>query len=89
MGNHLRRLAMHYGRLNRGVQVPPPSHFFPGPPLIIGSTLDGPSSDLDDTSDTLPTMYASPRRVLQGFTSARRRKMRSLTTGPQSSAIRL
>ncbi|OWM77043.1 hypothetical protein CDL15_Pgr002683 [Punica granatum] len=49
---------MHYGRLNRGVQVPPLSHFFPGPPLVIGSTLDDPSSDLDDTSDTLPTVYA-------------------------------
>ncbi|PKI61792.1 hypothetical protein CRG98_017842 [Punica granatum] len=31
----------------------------------------------------------SPRRLLQGFTSAWRRKMRSLTTGPQSRATRL
>ncbi|PKI63921.1 hypothetical protein CRG98_015702 [Punica granatum] len=58
-GNHLHRLAMHYGRLNRGMQVPPLSHFFPGPPLIIGSTLDGPSSDFDDTLDALPTVLHS------------------------------
>ncbi|PKI61767.1 hypothetical protein CRG98_017817 [Punica granatum] len=40
-GNHLHRLAAHYGKLNRGIQIPSLSHFFPGPPRIIGSTLDG------------------------------------------------
>ncbi|PKI62782.1 hypothetical protein CRG98_016825 [Punica granatum] len=54
-GNHLHRLATHYGRLNRGIPVPLLSHFFPEPPLIIGSTSDGPSSDFDDTTDALPT----------------------------------
>ncbi|PKI50350.1 hypothetical protein CRG98_029259 [Punica granatum] len=57
-GNHLHRLATHYGRLNRGIPVPPLSHFFPGPPLIIGITSDGSSSNFDDTTDALPTVYA-------------------------------
>ncbi|PKI37786.1 hypothetical protein CRG98_041820, partial [Punica granatum] len=65
-GNHLHRLATHYGRLNRGMQIPPLSHFFPRPSLIIGSTLDGPSSDLDDTLDTLPTMYAVIEEIPSG-----------------------
>ncbi|PKI37294.1 hypothetical protein CRG98_042315 [Punica granatum] len=87
--NRLHRLATHYGRLNRGIPVPPLSHFFPGPPLIIGSTSDGPSSDFDDTTTLCQPCMPSPRRFLQGFTSARRRKTRSLATGPQSCAIRL
>ncbi|PKI63570.1 hypothetical protein CRG98_016039, partial [Punica granatum] len=58
-GNHLHRLTTHYGRLNRGTPVPPLSHFFPGPPIIIGSTSDGPSSDFDDTTDALPTVLHS------------------------------
>ncbi|PKI37274.1 hypothetical protein CRG98_042337 [Punica granatum] len=58
-GNHLHRLAMHYGRLNRGMQVPPLSHFFPQPLLIIRSTLDGPSSDPDNTPDASPTVFHS------------------------------
>ncbi|PKI44056.1 hypothetical protein CRG98_035558, partial [Punica granatum] len=65
-GNHLHRLATHYGRLNRGIPVPPLSHFFPGPPLIIGSTSDGPSSDFDDTTDALPTVYAVTEEIPSG-----------------------
>ncbi|PKI68880.1 hypothetical protein CRG98_010735 [Punica granatum] len=84
-GNHLHRLVAHYGKLNRGIPVPLLSHFFPGPPRIIGGTLDGPSSDSDDTPVALLAVYA----VTEGFTSAWRRKMRSLTTGPQSRATRL
>ncbi|OWM82781.1 hypothetical protein CDL15_Pgr008662 [Punica granatum] len=57
---------MHYVRLYRGIQVPPLSHFFPGPPLIIGSTLDGPSSDFDDTLDALPTVYAVTEEIPSG-----------------------
>ncbi|PKI46759.1 hypothetical protein CRG98_032849 [Punica granatum] len=48
-GNHLHRLAAYYGRLNRGTLVPLLSHFFSGPSHTIGGTLDGPSSDSDDT----------------------------------------
>ncbi|PKI58275.1 hypothetical protein CRG98_021357 [Punica granatum] len=65
-GNHLHRLATHYGRLNRGIPVLPLSHFFPGPPLIIGSTSDGPSSDFDDTTDALPTVYAVIEEIPSG-----------------------
>ncbi|OWM82690.1 hypothetical protein CDL15_Pgr024842 [Punica granatum] len=65
-GNRLHRLATHYGRLHRGIPVPPLSHFFPGPPLIIGSTSDGPSSDFDDATDTLPTVYAVTEEIPSG-----------------------
>ncbi|PKI75829.1 hypothetical protein CRG98_003744, partial [Punica granatum] len=58
-GNHLHRLAAHYGRLDRGIQVSPLSHFFPGPPHIIGSALDGPSSDSDDAPTAPPTVLHS------------------------------
>ncbi|PKI48814.1 hypothetical protein CRG98_030791 [Punica granatum] len=62
-GNHLHRLATRYGRLNRGIPVPPLSYFFPGPPLIIGSTSDDPSSDFDDTTDALPIVYAVTEEI--------------------------
>ncbi|PKI73163.1 hypothetical protein CRG98_006450, partial [Punica granatum] len=65
-GNRLYRLATYYGRLNSGIPVPPLSHFFPGPPLIIGSTSDGPSSDFDDTTDALPTVYAVTEEIPSG-----------------------
>ncbi|PKI70226.1 hypothetical protein CRG98_009358 [Punica granatum] len=46
-GKHLHHLVAHYGKINRGILVPPLSHFFPAPPLVIGGTLDGPSSVSD------------------------------------------
>ncbi|PKI62727.1 hypothetical protein CRG98_016881 [Punica granatum] len=52
--------------LNRGIPVPPLSHFFPGPPLIIGSTSDGPSSDFDNTTNGLPTVYAVTEEIPSG-----------------------
>ncbi|PKI70467.1 hypothetical protein CRG98_009137 [Punica granatum] len=65
--NHLHRLAAHYGRLNRGIPVPPLSHFFPGPSHTIGGTLDGPSSDSEDTHVAPSAVYAvteeTPSRV--------------------------
>ncbi|OWM73932.1 hypothetical protein CDL15_Pgr010713 [Punica granatum] len=88
-GNHLHRLAAHYGRLNKGISVPPLSHFFPGPSHTIGGTLDDPSSDSDDTSTALSAVYVVTEETPLGFTFAWRRKMRSLTTGPQSRATRL
>ncbi|PKI50213.1 hypothetical protein CRG98_029396 [Punica granatum] len=65
-GNHLHHLAAHYGRLNRGIPVPPLSHFFPGPPHVAGNTLDGPSSDSDNTPDALPTVYAVIEEISSG-----------------------
>ncbi|PKI67593.1 hypothetical protein CRG98_012016 [Punica granatum] len=87
-GNHLHRLAAHYGRLNRGIPVPPLSRFFPGPSHTIGGALDGPSSDSNDTPAALSVVYAVTEETPSGFTFAWRRKMRSLTTGPQSRATR-
>ncbi|PKI68870.1 hypothetical protein CRG98_010725 [Punica granatum] len=84
-GNHLQRLVMHYRRLNRGVQVPPLSHFFPGPPLIIGNSLDGPSSDLDDTSDTLPTVYAITEESPSGVHI--RQELNNWTSVPRYSVV--
>ncbi|PKI73643.1 hypothetical protein CRG98_005964 [Punica granatum] len=65
-GNRLHRVAMHYGRLNRGITIPPLSHFFPGPPLIIGSTFDDPSSDSDNTPDASPIVYAVTEEIPSG-----------------------
>ncbi|OWM84356.1 hypothetical protein CDL15_Pgr020729 [Punica granatum] len=48
------------------MQVPPLSYFFPRPPLIIGSASDGPSSDFDDTTDALPTVYAVTEEIPLG-----------------------
>ncbi|PKI75906.1 hypothetical protein CRG98_003705 [Punica granatum] len=65
-GNHLHRLAAYYGRLNRGTSVPPLSHFFPGPSHTIGGTLDGPSSDSDDTPATSSAVYAVTEEIPSG-----------------------
>ncbi|PKI65192.1 hypothetical protein CRG98_014422 [Punica granatum] len=65
-GNNLHRRAAHYGKLNRGIPVPPLSHFFPEPPHIIGSTLDSPSSDFDDTPAALPVVYAVTEEIPLG-----------------------
>ncbi|PKI65184.1 hypothetical protein CRG98_014423, partial [Punica granatum] len=65
-GNHLHCLAAYYGRLNRGTPVPPLSRFFPGPSRIIGGTLDGPSSDSDDTSATPSAVYAVTEEIPSG-----------------------
>ncbi|PKI39687.1 hypothetical protein CRG98_039920 [Punica granatum] len=65
-GNHLHRFSAHYGKFNRGIPIPPLSHFFPGPPHIIWSTPDGPSSDSDDTPDALPAVYAVTEEIPSG-----------------------
>ncbi|PKI75848.1 hypothetical protein CRG98_003763 [Punica granatum] len=64
--HHPRHLAAHYGKVNRGLLVPPLSHFFLGPPHIVGDTLDGPSSDSIDAPDTLPTVYAVTEEIPSG-----------------------
>ncbi|PKI59064.1 hypothetical protein CRG98_020552, partial [Punica granatum] len=65
-GNHLHRLAAHYGRLNRGTPVPPLLHFFPGPSHTIGGTLDGPSSDSDNTPAAPSAVYAVTEELPSG-----------------------
>ncbi|PKI69349.1 hypothetical protein CRG98_010255 [Punica granatum] len=65
-GNHLHRLAAYYGRLNRGTSVPPLSHFFPGPSHTIGGTLDGPSSDSDDSPATPSAVCAVTEEIPSG-----------------------
>ncbi|PKI51043.1 hypothetical protein CRG98_028568 [Punica granatum] len=65
-GNHLHRLTAYYGKLNRDIPIPPLSHFFLGPPHIIGSTLDGPSSDFDDAPAALPAVYDVTEEIPSG-----------------------
>ncbi|PKI70957.1 hypothetical protein CRG98_008690 [Punica granatum] len=89
-GNHLHRLATHYGRLNRGMQVPPLSHFFPRPPLIIGSTLDGPSSDPDNTPDASPTVCAVTEEISSGVhirPAQENEELNNWTSVPRYSAV--
>ncbi|PKI52781.1 hypothetical protein CRG98_026816 [Punica granatum] len=57
-GKHLHHLAAHYGRINRGIPIPPLSYFFPGPPCIVGGTLQDSYSDSDDASIDELAIYA-------------------------------
>ncbi|XP_031390416.1 uncharacterized protein LOC116202920 [Punica granatum] len=65
-GKRLHRLAAYYGKINRGTPVPPLSHFFSGSQHIVGGTLDGPSSDLDDALVDLPGIYAVTEETHSG-----------------------
>ncbi|PKI49249.1 hypothetical protein CRG98_030358 [Punica granatum] len=66
IGKHLHCLAVHYGRINRGISVPPLSHSFPGRVHIVGGTLDSPSSDLDDATVDLLAICAVPEETRSG-----------------------
>ncbi|PKI60743.1 hypothetical protein CRG98_018863 [Punica granatum] len=64
-GKHLHRLVAHYGKLFRGIPVPPLSQFFAAPSQIMGGTSDSPITELDDFSSdaaeaflALPAIYA-------------------------------
>ncbi|PKI73451.1 hypothetical protein CRG98_006159 [Punica granatum] len=58
---HLYRLAAHYGKLFRGITVPPLAQFFLEPPHIVGGTSDSPSSEAEDSSsDTNEVLFALP-----------------------------
>ncbi|PKI58254.1 hypothetical protein CRG98_021336, partial [Punica granatum] len=60
-GKHFHRLATHYGKLYTSILVPPLSHFFSGPPYVIGSTPEDPSSESEDfSSDTAEALFALP-----------------------------
>ncbi|PKI49448.1 hypothetical protein CRG98_030180 [Punica granatum] len=54
------------GRINRGIPVPPLSHFFSGPPSIVGGTLDGPYSDSKGAPVSAPDIYAVTQETPQG-----------------------
>ncbi|PKI71430.1 hypothetical protein CRG98_008167 [Punica granatum] len=54
---HLYRLAVHYGKLSRGIPVPPLSQFFSGPPLVVGGTSDDIPTESEDSS---PDMIDAP-----------------------------
>ncbi|PKI44258.1 hypothetical protein CRG98_035332 [Punica granatum] len=85
-GRHLHHLAAYYGKLNRGIPVPPLSQVRR---TSSGTPLTAPPR-IQTTRPLLcqPSM-PSPRRLLQGPTSASRRRMRNSTTGPQCCATRL
>ncbi|PKI73582.1 hypothetical protein CRG98_006030 [Punica granatum] len=44
--------------INRGIPIHPLSYFFPGPPHIVGGTLDGLSSDSDSEPVDMPNICA-------------------------------
>ncbi|PKI48712.1 hypothetical protein CRG98_030893 [Punica granatum] len=89
-GNHLHRLAAHYGRLNRGIPVPPLSHFFPGPSHTIEGTLDGPSSDSDDTPTAPSAVYAVTEEIPSGVhirLAQENEELNNWTSVPRYSAL--
>ncbi|PKI70865.1 hypothetical protein CRG98_008756 [Punica granatum] len=49
-GKYLHRLVAHYGKLFRGILVPPLSQFFAAPSQIMGGTSDSPITESDDFS---------------------------------------
>ncbi|PKI78470.1 hypothetical protein CRG98_001110 [Punica granatum] len=58
-GKHLHRLVAHYGKLFRGIPVPPHSQFFAAPPQIMGGTSDSPITESDDfSSDAVEAFLA-------------------------------
>ncbi|PKI53829.1 hypothetical protein CRG98_025770 [Punica granatum] len=83
-GKHLHRLATHYGKLSKGSPFPPLSHFFPGPPHVVGSTPEDSFSESEDSSsDTAEAslhyqpFMPSQRRHLLGSIYASHKKMKS------------
>ncbi|PKI72453.1 hypothetical protein CRG98_007153 [Punica granatum] len=52
--------------IEEGIPVPPLSHFFPKPSHTIGRTLDGPSSDSDDTPAAPSAVYAVTEETPSG-----------------------
>ncbi|OWM72943.1 hypothetical protein CDL15_Pgr016503 [Punica granatum] len=90
VGNHLHRLAAYYGRLNRGSPVPPLSHFFSGPSHTIGGTLDGPSSDSDDTPAAPSAVYAVTEELPSGvhiLLAQENEELDNWTSVPRYSAV--
>ncbi|OWM63572.1 hypothetical protein CDL15_Pgr021183 [Punica granatum] len=72
------------------MQVPPLSHFFPGPPHIIGSTLDGPSSDSDDALAAPPAVYAVTEEIPSGVhirLAQENEELNNWTSVPRYSAV--
>ncbi|PKI59203.1 hypothetical protein CRG98_020404, partial [Punica granatum] len=52
--------------VEEGITVLPLSHFFLGPPHIVGDTLDYPSSDSDNASDALPAVCTIIEKIPSG-----------------------
>ncbi|PKI58006.1 hypothetical protein CRG98_021586 [Punica granatum] len=65
-GKHLHCLVARYGKINRGIPIHPLSYFFPGPPHIVGGTLDGSSSDSDSEPVDLPNICAVTEETIPG-----------------------
>ncbi|OWM76812.1 hypothetical protein CDL15_Pgr017205 [Punica granatum] len=52
-GKYLHHLTAHYGKLSRGIPVPPLSQFFQGPPLVVGGTSDDAPTESEDSSSNM------------------------------------
>ncbi|PKI50474.1 hypothetical protein CRG98_029133 [Punica granatum] len=69
-GKHLHHLAAHYGKLSKGIPVPPLSHFFPAAPLIMEGTFDSPSTKSEDSSsDAVEAVHIRPVREDEELTN--------------------
>ncbi|OWM66965.1 hypothetical protein CDL15_Pgr002719 [Punica granatum] len=83
-------LEAYYGKINRGTPVPPLSHFFSGSQHIVGGTLDGPSSDLDDALVDLPGIYAVTEETPSGVyirLAQENEELNNWTSVPRYSAV--
>ncbi|PKI38860.1 hypothetical protein CRG98_040760 [Punica granatum] len=89
-GKHLHCLAARYGKINRGIPVQPLSYFFPGPPHIVGGTLDGLSSDSDNEPVDLPNICAVTEETTPGAyirLAQENEELNNWTSVPRYSAV--
>ncbi|OWM63434.1 hypothetical protein CDL15_Pgr022179 [Punica granatum] len=89
-GKYLHRLAARYGKINRGIPVQPLSYFFPGPPHIVGGTLDGLSSDSDSEPVDLPNICAVTEETTPGAyirLAQENEELNNWTSVPRYSAV--
>ncbi|PKI41728.1 hypothetical protein CRG98_037884 [Punica granatum] len=76
--------------IEEGTPVPPLSHFFPGPSYTIGGTLDGPSSDFDDTPAAPSAVYAVTEEIPSGVhirLARENEELNNWTSVPRYSAV--
>ncbi|PKI47597.1 hypothetical protein CRG98_032013, partial [Punica granatum] len=72
------------------LQSPPLSHFFPGPSHTIEGTIDGPSSDFDDTPASSSAVYAVTEELPSGVhirLAQENKELDNWTSVPRYSAV--
>ncbi|PKI35369.1 hypothetical protein CRG98_044246 [Punica granatum] len=91
-GKHLHRLAAHYGKINKGIPIPPLSHFFPALPNIVRGTLDDPFSGSEAEPVNLSAICAITEEIPFGVyvrLAQENEELNNWTSIPRYSALHL